>query len=295
MKTTEEATKGLFVLAGRVPLNIAPEKAEELVKEVFGNDEWELRPSRTKANFYAVVEERAVYLSFAGLASLWCLTFTAYCVMDIASRSTRDNDFQGSQIDISNQWNELKLDAYLNYARRLFRADEQWPEGLRAPVSDAEFDSVDGRINNLFYGSLSWILLHEIAHIYHGDLRLLPASMKVVQEFRADEFATNWILDNAGSGRQREFRALAITVAHAWLLLHEATIGRGYDHPLALQRFLGAVNQLELKNRSTALENAAYMLKAIFDPESVMPTALLAHEAFEWVSKRIAEQFRETH
>ena len=292
MKTTEEATKGLFVLAGRLPLNIAPEKAEELVQEVFGNGEWELRPSRTKANFYAVVEKRAVYLSFAGLASLWCLTLTAYYVMDIASRSARDNDLQGSQIDISNQWNELKLGDYLNYARRLFRADEQWPEGLREPVSEAEPDSVDGRINNLFFGSLSWIILHEIAHIHHRDSSLLPAPMKVEQEFLADEFATNWILDKAGSGRQREFRALAITVAHAWLLLHEVTIGRGYDHPSALQRFLEAVNQLEMGNRSAALENAAYMLKAIFDPESVMPTALLAHEAFEWVSERIAKQFK---
>ena len=295
MKTTEEATKGLFVLAERMPLNIAPEKAEELVQKVFGNDEWELRPSQTKANFYAVVEERAIYLSFAGLASLWCLTFTAYCVMDIASRSARDNDFQGSQIDLSNHWKKLNLSAYLNYARRLFRANEQWPEGLRAPVSDAELDSVDGRINNLFYGSLSWILLHEIAHIHHRDLRLLPASMKVAQEFRADEFATNWILDKAGSGRQREFRALAITVALAWLLLHEATIGRGYAHPSALHRFLEAVNQLEMENRSAALENATYMLKAIFDPESVMPTTLLPHEAFEWVSERIAKQFRQTH
>jgi hypothetical protein len=78
MTTTESATAGLFRLAQRTPFNIAPERAEELAREVFGTEEWELRPSRTEANFYAVVEYRAIYLSFAGLASLWCLPLVAY-------------------------------------------------------------------------------------------------------------------------------------------------------------------------------------------------------------------------
>src|SRR5208337_1692241 len=49
MATTEEATAELFRLARRTAFNIAPEKAEALASEVFGTDDWELRPSRTEA------------------------------------------------------------------------------------------------------------------------------------------------------------------------------------------------------------------------------------------------------
>ena len=115
MATTEEATAELFRLARRTAFNIAPEKAEALASEVFGTDDWELRPSRTEANFYAVVEDRAIYLSFAGLASLWCLTFVAYNVMDHSSRAARQAELKAQQraasgIDrrLRSRWRQLQ-------------------------------------------------------------------------------------------------------------------------------------------------------------------------------------------
>ena len=113
MATTEEATAELFRLARRTAFNIAPEKAEALASEVFGTDDWELRPSRTEANFYALVEDRAIYLSFAGLASLWCLTFVAYNVMDHSSRAARQPELKAQQIDFGALWTKLNLSAYL--------------------------------------------------------------------------------------------------------------------------------------------------------------------------------------
>ncbi len=291
MATTEEATAGLFRLARRTAFNIAPEKAEALASEAFGTDDWELRPSRTEANFYAVVEDRAIYLSFAGLASLWCLTFVAYNVMDHSSRAARQAELKAQQIDFGALWTKLNLSAYLDYARRLNRADEPWPADLAQPVADAASDSIEGRINNLFFGALSWLLLHEIAHVHHGDSRLIPAALKIGQEYRADAFATGWVLDEAGHGIQREFRVLAITVALAWLFLHQQAKGTGYDHPAAILRFREAVFTFEVGERSAALENATYMLKALFDPETEMPTGMKAREAFAWICERIKAKF----
>lgn len=154
MPTTEEATKKLFQLAHRTLPNIAPEKALELANEVFETHEWELRPSRAEANFYALVEDRAIYLSFAGLASLWCLAFTGYCVMDLGSRAARTAKYGESQIDISACWAKLNLGAYLEFAQRLIHADESWPADLCEPVPDADPDSIEGRINKLFFGAL---------------------------------------------------------------------------------------------------------------------------------------------
>ena len=292
MTTTEEATTGLFELARRTPFNIAPEKAQALAHEVFGAGGWELRPSRTEANFFAVVAERAIYLSFAGLASLWCLAFTSYCVMDLASRAARNPEIKDEQIDFGACWGRLNLNAYLEYARRLIHADELWPEQLCGPDVAAHLDSVEGRVNNLFFGALSWIFLHEIAHVHHGDSHLIPAAMKVGQEYRADAFATMWVLDEAGHGLDREFRVLAVTVALAWLFLHEQERGQGYDHPAAILRFREAIVRFDMGERSTALENATYMLKALFDPETEMPTGLLAREAFDWVCDRLEARFR---
>ena len=68
-------------------------------------------------------------------------------------------------------------------------------------------DSINGRINNLFFGALSWLLLHEIAHVHRGDsVWILPAALRIGQEYRADAFATGWVLNEAGHGLQREFR-----------------------------------------------------------------------------------------
>jgi hypothetical protein len=294
MATTEEATAELFRLARRTPFNIAPEKAGALAAEVFGTDGWELRPSQTEANFYAVVEDRAIYLSFAGLASLWCLTFVAYTVMDLSSRAARAPELKGQQIDFRALWTELNLSGYLDYARRLNRADEPWPAGLAQPVPDAASDSSEGRINNLFFGALSWLLLHEIAHVHRGDSRLIPATLKIGQEYRADDFATGWVLNEAGYGIGREFRVLAITVALAWLFLHEQAKGKGFDHPAAILRFREAVFKFEVGERSAALENATYMLKALFDPETLMPTGMNAREAFAWICTRLEAKFPAT-
>lgn len=87
--TTKAVTQPLFKLATRTPFNIAPERGQELAAEIFGSGKWEIRPSETAANFYAIPSERTIYLSYAGLASLWCVAHAAFQVMDIASRAQR--------------------------------------------------------------------------------------------------------------------------------------------------------------------------------------------------------------
>ena len=162
-----------------------------------------------------------------------------------------------------------RLARYVDYARSLARSDLDWPEGLELPSPVAPLDSYDGRVNNPFFGALAWIMLHEIAHILNSDIRLLPPELRRSQEFRADAFATDWILDEAGQAVEREFRVLAITTARSWLFLHEHSKGPGHSHPPALERFRQAVHEFQMSEQSVALESAAYMLKAVFDPASI--------------------------
>jgi SAM-dependent methyltransferase len=291
--STRSATDGLFKLANRTPFNIAPERAQKLATEVFGTDDWTIRASETEANFYAVVEDKAVYLSYAGLASLWCVARVAYDVMDMSSRAARRSDaLKYESIDLGAAWAERNLGTYIEYARHLISTDEFWPLSLEVPNPTAAADTPQGRINNLFFGALSWIILHEIGHVHYGHEKIAISSQSVRQEHEADGFATSWILDEAGQGVAREFRVLMVVTALAWLFMFEEVQGQGSTHPPVILRFREAVDKFGLGDRSVALENASYLLKALFDPASTgMEARPTPREAFDWISARLEDLF----
>jgi SAM-dependent methyltransferase len=291
--STEAATSGLFRFINRTPFNIAPERAEALAREVFGSGEWTITPLASKAGFWARVDEKSVYVTWAGLASLWCVAHVAYAAMQLGSLASRTPAAKGAAgVDFGRQWHECNLQGYVDFARRLVRKDESWPLDLQVPDAHALAATHEGRINNLFFGALSWILLHEIGHVHHGDDPFLPADQMVRQEVQADDFATSWMLDDAGSGVDREFRALMVITALAWLFLFESVGGQDPTHPPAIQRFRAAAAKLDLGERSPALEGASYLLKAMFDPAGAPPPKRpTPREAFHWIAVRLEALF----
>jgi Peptidase U49 len=292
MTSTWAAMEWLFKIAQRAPFNIAPERGPELATEIFGSEKWAIERSDEPANFFAIPVDKAIYLTGAGQASLWCLAYVAFHVMDIASRCQRVVDYDKQpHIDISQYFAALHLGEYVAFSRALFHADLPWPNNLEVPTEAPPEDSVAGRINNIYLGALSWIFLHEIGHVHHGDQKFVPGSIRIRQEYLADDFATKWILDNAGNGLEREFRVLMITVALTWLFLNESETGQGTTHPAAILRFREAAEQFQAGKRSTGLENAAYLLKAVLDPGTVPPSHETSAEAFEWVSERLEALF----
>ncbi|WP_084175073.1 phage exclusion protein Lit family protein [Afifella pfennigii] len=295
MPSTKQVTDPFFRYAARTPFNIAPERGEELAEAIFGSGKWDLRPSKTAANFYAVPADKAIYLSYAGLASLWCIAYAAFHVADISSRAQRAPRQAGeAEINIADECAARKVPEHIAYANALYRADQDWPDDLPPPPISPEFDTPEGRVNNVFFGALSWIILHEVAHIHHGDVKFLPQDLLVKQEYRADDFATRWILDRAGNGLQREFRVLMIVVALTWLFLFEQTVGAGNDHPATILRFREAADLFQTGTRSVGIENAGYVLKALLDPATPAPQFDTSKEVFDWVSSRLEVLFPAT-
>ena len=195
-------------------------------------------------------------------------------------------------VDFGKAWADLNLDGYLAYARDLLITETPWPLALDTPDATVTSDSWDGRCNNMFFGALSWLLLHEIGHVHHRHQKFVPAGQRVRQEVQADGFATAWALDEAGQGLQREFRVLMIVTALAWLFLCEETYGQSPIHPATFLRFRDAVAQFDLEARSAALENASYLLKALFDPANPdMPKRQTARQAFDWMAGRLEALF----
>ena len=291
--STEAATTDLFKLARRTPFNIAPERAEALAKGVLENGGWSIVPSSTKADFWAVPEDKEVFVSWAGLASLWCTTVVAYSIMDIASHASRKPGAkQATALDAGQVWRDRNLQGYVDYAKRLIKSDTPWPDDLDRPNAAAPADSDDGRRNNLFFGALSWILLHEIGHVHHGHIPFLPAPSMVRQEDQADDFATKWVLDQAGMGLSREFRVLMVTTALAWLFLFEAVGGQDPNHPPVIRRLRAAARTFGVGDRSPALENASYVFKALLDPAGPVPASRpTPREAFDLMVERLASIF----
>lgn len=283
----------LFEHARKVPFNIAPEQGVRLAAEIFGQRGWELKLISGEANFYAIPADAVVAASASGLASLWCLCYAAYHLVDTASRLQRGkNDPDAPAFDIGGDCNAMRLGEYLGFARSLFHGEQEWPRHLVTPDTGMSLDSEEGRVNNLFYGSLAWILLHEIGHVHHKHEKLIPVAQRVRQEYVADDFATRWVLESAGQGLQNEFRVLTICVALCWIFLNEAEIGQGTDHPPAFNRFREAFALFQgLGPRSPALESATYLFKAVFDPETATPAFENPSQGFDWMVARLEQLF----
>lgn len=290
--STWAAMEYLFECAKDIPLHIAPERSNELIDEIYGNEKWSFHRGSDSALFSAVPLTKSIYLTGAGQASLWCLSYVAYHVMHIASIAQRTNyDGKDKVIDISQYFSTLQLGEYISYSRDLFSTDLPWPKNLNIPIESPAKCSIDWRINNIYLGALSWILLHEIAHVHHKDQQFVPAELRKKQEFLADDFATRWILDYSENGLKLEFRILMITIALAWLFLNESELGKSATHPSAILRFREASSRFQTGELSVGLENAAYFLKAVLDPRTMPPSHDNPKEAFDWISSRLEELF----
>jgi Peptidase U49 len=285
MKTLMEP---FFETAAGTPLKIAPERGAELVEEIFKHSQWQLLPSELGTTFSAVPGERTVYMSYAGLAGLWCVAYSVFHIMEIASHHREE---LGKNFDISHDYNDRKINQHIALARRLIKKVEPWPEGVVVPNAAADTASIEGRINNLFFGALSWILLHEIGHVHRNHLKEIPREGRLKQEYQADAFATSWILDSA-RGDEREFRVLAICVALIWLFLSQESPRGDTVHPQPYLRFREAAAEFQLKDDSGALLGAIYAFKAILDPATPMPSFEEANAAFDWLAQRLENLFR---
>ena len=291
MITTSKATEGLARRAASAPFAIAPERADDLATQVFGDTPVEMRRSDLASYFAAVVEDRHVYVSASGLAGIWCLAHAAFHVSYAGSWLAGHPELRDAgTVDVGRLWADLRLGDYVDYARRLIVEDEPWPEGLETPDVDALLTTEPGLVANLALGAVSWIMLHELGHITKRHTKLFGRDLMIRQEWDADNFATQWALETA-VGEQREFRALAIIVALAWLFVFEQAKRGGDDHPSAILRFREATSQFGLGDDSIALERGVYLLKAIFDPTGAMPVDMAPVAAFDWMTDRLETLF----
>jgi hypothetical protein len=275
-----------FQLLGGNPLNIAPERAAELIADVFKGDQWDLiaekgSPPGGVQPFMADPDGKAITVSYSGLAMVWCMARYAVLMLDIVKAN---RGAVGGPVDIGGEMQ--KLNGLLEYAEALRQADLPWPSGLTPPDIAA---SDQAEINNVFFGAIAWILLHEVGHVHRQHQVESARSLKDEEE--ADEFAAQWVFEKVPDGRQREFRILAVGVALAWLLLF-APIGGDAKHPPAYSRVMHVSSYFEAAEDSVALEIVAHLFKALFFPTMTPPTFAAPAELFDWTVNQLRERSR---
>ena len=159
---------------------------------------------------------------------------------------------------------------YRDEAKALLRDRwSRWPDCLPPPEPQAAEGSRDWAVNNLFFGAVGWILLHEIAHKHLNHERNTTAELRRRQEFDADGWAADWVLTRVPNDLR--FRVAAIASAFTWIGLVDDVFGPGPTHPPAWERFACCISRFTPGALSPGLEIASYAIKTCFLPDEPVP------------------------
>ena len=258
------------------PIRIAPERADDYAALFDGTPPC-VDFTNSKANFEAHVGEPSVEIRFSALLSLWA---TAKAVLRISNamaavmRDAIERNANRAALEF-----ELGTPAYegrvlIDVAKDLIEnPNAKWRDDLACPLLSANLFDIDANINDLFLGACGWCVLHEIAHIVLGHQGTTSRDILLQQEFDADAWATNWILERCPAVEQRRFRVLCCATGLAWIGLVDVVRRGSSDHPHASQRLLECVKRFGDGGLSGAIEIAMHFLKALFIPGEELEVA----------------------
>ncbi|MEH2592982.1 phage exclusion protein Lit family protein [Bradyrhizobium sp. AZCC 1721] len=271
-----------------VPFLLASEKSGQLARLVFNGQEWTFEalkssPASQVQHFGSNPPKKYLWVTYAGLTSVWCVSLYAACLIRIVS--TLSGTHEGP-VDLGRALAEAQ--EYIEFVRKLRLNDLDWPSNLA--VRPSLSDPLLADVNNIFFGAMGLILLHEIAHMSKRHQIHLPENLKIGQENEADDFAGSWIFADVADPRQREFRILVAGIALAWLLLMEPP-GGAPEHPPAHVRVQRISQYFGASADSPALEVVSHLLKAVLFPsEQPPPSFSRSTDLFDWTIDRLRER-----
>lgn len=261
--------KPLSDAVGAAPFRLAPERADDLKNEIFGGQAWEVFFSddliEEKTNVAAYPSYKRIEVHFSALLSIWAVSRAALILASEAMRASR----QGEHAIAGGPDTEVALARNLvDAAKALIRdKDAAWPDALPIPVENPTPDTLDWYVNNLFLATTGWILLHEIAHIHLGHGHCATPQASFAQEHEADEWATNWIMQDAPADLRKDFRILAVTTGLVWVAVLDDVRRGSMTHPHAWRRMQQLANSLSSDDLSPGLEMCSHVMKVLFLPD----------------------------
>lgn len=268
----------------KTPSYLAPERLREL-QGIVGTPPWELVFLDTPTNLKAIpateAEDSKLAASYWALLSLWATAKYAVLIVDavtaaLTSGETSLSSEPGSAYDTASKYLQLARDLTKNRYHT-------FPTELAVPNASSTA-AEDVRVNNLFYGAVGWILLHEIGHIHLSHEVDTTTDLKKKQEYEADLWATEWILTGNGILPQHyQFRLLVVATALLWVGQMNVVKGPSSTHPEAVDRMDRCRDLMKARDNQEGLELAAYVFKVAFLPHLEIGVFETAAEAFDEV------------
>lgn len=266
------------------PSYLAPERLPEL-QAILGDPPWELVFIDTATNLKAIpateTEDPKLAASYWALLSLWATAKYAVLIVDavdvaLSSGETTLSSKPGGAYDTASKYLQLARDLTKN-RHHSFPADLAVPNASSTAAEDV-------RVNNLFYGAVGWVLLHEIGHIHLSHEVDTTTDLKKQQEYEADLWATEWILaGNDIPPEHYQFRLLVVATALLWVGQMNVVKGPSSTHPEAVDRLDRCRRLMESRDGQEGFEFAAYILKVAFLPRLPIGEFGTAAEAFDEV------------
>jgi hypothetical protein len=235
------------------------------------------RLNRARTIFEAAVPGGPVRITWDALASLWFCSFGAIRAGERLFRERR-SDVRRMQIDEPLHHGLAGFKIAQGLIRQPLGA---WSDKLPLPAAEPAPGTEDQNVMSVFFGSLGWILRHELAHVIldHQETQT-PERMKE-DEFSADAQASRWLKGDRQRDRSRalgarpsaseidlEGRAVRMGIGLLWVARFEEHSGRAStDHPEVAVRFHRCLEIFDLPVDSGAAEILSDILKSWLDPD----------------------------
>lgn len=280
---TQAQMAGFDAHISAAPFKIAGERKTELLNDIFHGDPWTLEFNTSlhpeDNTFRAKPTSKVIEVNYAALASLWAIAKAAWLIAREGVAANRAGETElptGPGTPVSEARN------LVDTARKLIsNAGARWPTDLATPNPDAEDNTEDSFLNNVFLGAVGWVILHEIAHIHLGHQGTVNSDVSFDQEHQADLWAARWVLEKVPAGDVcGYFRVFAISAAMIWLAVLDDVRRGSTTHPHAWQRLGKLAEALPRDELNPGYEMASYVLKVVFLFEQNIPAAEHPEAAF---------------
>jgi hypothetical protein len=244
---------------------------------------------RYESEFAAITPPPIVSVTWNGLASLWA------CAHAFARTGGPMFQAQRSAVNSIETPPVLQVTPTVQTGLYLFELStrlaknrfDRWIDWAPEPTATPATDE-DKLGNLLFFGSLAWILRHELAHHvlnHHKNRSSIPED-SIRQEHEADTQATKWLKadfkvdENRAAGAhpsktemELERRSLCMLVGITWLIQFECIPhAKSTTHPNAASRLDNIIAILNLAEDSFAYEMMSYAIKVLIGPEEIWPS-----------------------
>jgi peptidase U49-like protein len=225
---------------------IAPEKSDNFNDLRLKYDPCAVFTNDKKFSFRVNTESKEIKLPTVALEYLWCACYAFYVLYQ--------------EYRAANQSDEIHFDANGTHRSRTAMSvyrwgveqighspSEVWPPDLPRPAADTPNGNEDIAVaNELYLCSASWIIHHELAHIYCGhNNEPVNDEESRAQEQEADDSATKWILEGVSDAAVLQKRGLGVVIAVIVITTQDILAGelKETTHPRSFQRLYNVLDK----------------------------------------------------